>query len=141
MLNSLLLFICVCFFRSHFLLPLLIGVVTTAPPPPVTTTTQPTATSSSHVIPHKSLHLVYFSPEVVAVYVSANLPFSCTFESDLCGMLQPISDGSTSGDDFDWTRQTGVTDTSGTGPSGAQAGSFYIYTDASLPRQLGDRAV
>ena len=66
--------------------------------------------------------------------VSADLPFVCTFEQDLCNMFQRTND------QFDWTRQTGGTDSSGTGPSVAASGQWYIYTEASSPRQQGDRA-
>jgi hypothetical protein len=34
-------------------------------------------------------------------------------------------------DDIDWTRQTGSTSSSGTGPTTAQDGSYYYYTEAS----------
>lgn len=40
--------------------------------------------------------------------ISANT--TCDFELDLCGYTQPKTDV------FDWTRSTGVTGTSGTGP-------------------------
>jgi hypothetical protein len=38
-----------------------------------------------------------------------------------------------SGDDLDWTRRSGGTPSSGTGPSAAAAGSFYMYIEASSP--------
>jgi cysteine-rich repeat protein len=49
------------------------------------------------------------------------------------------------GDTFDWTRDSGGTPTSGTGPSvdhseGTSAG-FYLYTEASSPRNPGDTAI
>lgn len=34
-------------------------------------------------------------------------------------------------DNFDWTRQTGTTPSSSTGPSGAQHGSYYMFTESS----------
>ncbi|MEL6135544.1 MAG: choice-of-anchor J domain-containing protein, partial [Bacteroidota bacterium] len=37
------------------------------------------------------------------------------------------------GDDFDWTRRSGGTPSTGTGPSGAASGSYYMYTEASSP--------
>lgn len=37
------------------------------------------------------------------------------------------------GDDFDWTRLSGSTPSSGTGPSSAYDGSYYIYTESSSP--------
>jgi alpha-tubulin suppressor-like RCC1 family protein len=39
----------------------------------------------------------------------------------------------TSGDQFDWTRHSGTTTSSGTGPNGAAEGTYYIYTESSLP--------
>lgn len=38
-----------------------------------------------------------------------------------------------SGDDFNWARSSGGTPSSGTGPSGAQSGSYYVYVEASSP--------
>jgi hypothetical protein len=38
-----------------------------------------------------------------------------------------------SSDDIDWTRQSGGTVSSGTGPSAAAEGNFYLYTEASAP--------
>ena len=37
------------------------------------------------------------------------------------------------GDDFDWTRRSGGTPSTQTGPSGAAEGSFYMYVEASNP--------
>ncbi len=37
------------------------------------------------------------------------------------------------GDDMDWTRNSGTTPSSSTGPSGAHGGTYYIYTEASSP--------
>ena len=42
-----------------------------------------------------------------------------------------------SGDDFDWTMQSGGTQSNGTGPSGAYDGSYYAYTEASNPNFPG----
>ncbi|XP_022096405.1 MAM and LDL-receptor class A domain-containing protein 1-like [Acanthaster planci] len=63
--------------------------------------------------------------------------FDCDFEADLCGFTQPIDD------DFDWTRAQ-KTPSSSTGPStdhtlGSGAG-YFIYIEASFPRQAGDKA-
>lgn len=38
-----------------------------------------------------------------------------------------------SGDDLDWTRRTGSTPSSSTGPSSASEGSYYMYVEASSP--------
>jgi len=47
------------------------------------------------------------------------------FEDDFGGWVQSGSD------DADWTRNSGTTPSSSTGPSTANEGSFYIYTEAS----------
>jgi hypothetical protein len=38
-----------------------------------------------------------------------------------------------SGDDMDWTRRSGSTPSSITGPSGAHGGTYYVYIEASSP--------
>ena len=43
--------------------------------------------------------------------------FKCNFEASFCGFKQAKDDK------FDWTRKTGRTPSSNTGPSGAQEGS------------------
>lgn len=55
-----------------------------------------------------------------------SFPYSNNFESNL-GWTQDT------GDDFDWTRQTGGTPSSGTGPSAASQGSWYAYMEVSSP--------
>jgi M6 family metalloprotease-like protein len=61
-------------------------------------------------------------------YVTANfMPSVESFESGF-GVWSNVS-----GDDFDWTWRTGGTPSSGTGPSGAHDGSYYLYTEASSP--------
>lgn len=62
--------------------------------------------------------------------------YSCTFETD----AQCIFQDSTQ-DDFDWTRRTGSTPSSSTGPTSAASGSYYIYTETSSPRVVGNTAV
>ncbi|MCB0854296.1 MAG: hypothetical protein KDD63_18870, partial [Bacteroidetes bacterium] len=54
----------------------------------------------------------------------SSYPYSNDFESSL-GWTQ---DG---GDDFDWTRQSGGTPSSGTGPSAASQGTYYAYMEVS----------
>ena len=47
-----------------------------------------------------------------------------------------------SGDDFDWTLNTGGTSSSATGPSDdITGGGNYIYIETSSPRQVGDSAI
>ena len=46
-----------------------------------------------------------------------------------------------SSDDFNWTNKTGGTNSSNTGPSGANEGTRYIYTETSSPVTNGDIAI
>ena len=54
-------------------------------------------------------------------------PYAEGFESGWGGWVN------VSGDDMDWTRDSGSTPSSSTGPSGAHSGSYYLYTEASSP--------
>ncbi len=56
-----------------------------------------------------------------------SFPYTEGFESGFGGWTQD------SGDDFDWTRRSGTTPSSNTGPSGAFEGSFYVYVETSAP--------
>jgi MAM domain, meprin/A5/mu len=68
------------------------------------------------------------------VLCEVDMPFLCTFELDFCGMTSlPVGN-------FSWTRQSGQTDTIGTGPDAAFEGSYYAYAESSAPRQPGDKA-
>jgi len=58
----------------------------------------------------------------------------CNFETDLCDWVQ------STGDKFDWTRKRGPTGSSGTGPTAAVKGDYYMYVEASSPRIKGDTA-
>lgn len=66
------------------------------------------------------------SPTTCASTVSS-FPYSEGFESGL-GQWSQVS-----GDDLDWTNQTGTTPSSNTGPSAAFEGSKYMYIEASSP--------
>ncbi len=44
-------------------------------------------------------------------------------------------------DDFDWTLRTGSTPSSGTGPSGAAEGSYYVYVESSSPHYSYKRTI
>jgi len=44
-------------------------------------------------------------------------------------------------DDFDWTTRSGSTPSSGTGPSGAAEGSYYVYMESSSPNYSNKRAI
>jgi len=56
----------------------------------------------------------------------SNFPYGESFESG-AGWSQG------SGDDMNWTRRSGGTPSSGTGPSSASDGSFYMYMETSSP--------
>jgi len=43
-------------------------------------------------------------------------------------------------DTFDWTRRSGPTPSTGTGPSGAKSGTSYLFIETSSPRSQGDTA-
>ena len=58
---------------------------------------------------------------------TVSLPYSEGFESGIGAWTQAT------GDDLDWTRRSGGTPSSNTGPSGAAAGSWYMYVEASSP--------
>ncbi|WP_271766084.1 M36 family metallopeptidase [Aquimarina algiphila] len=57
----------------------------------------------------------------------ASFPFSESFETNLGEWKQ-----ATSGDDLDWTRDSGGTPSNGTGPGSAIDGNFYLYVEASV---------
>lgn len=65
------------------------------------------------------------------------MPFSQTdgFETDFGNWSNDA------GDDFDWQRNNTGTPSAGTGPGGAYAGSWYIYTETSSPVAVSDEAV
>ncbi|XP_076084487.1 uncharacterized protein LOC143055239 [Mytilus galloprovincialis] len=63
--------------------------------------------------------------------------FSCGFETDTTTCV--FQDSKL--DDFDWTRHQGNTPSGTTGPYNAAEGLYYIYTEASSPREFGDKAV
>ncbi len=56
----------------------------------------------------------------------SSFPYGESFESGL-------GDWTYGGGDFEWIRNSGTTPSSGTGPSGAHDGSFYMYVEASNP--------
>ena len=67
-----------------------------------------------------------------SAYIISTFPYSQSWESGI-GLW---SQGSA--DDFDWSRNSGGTPSSATGPSTAHDGSYYMYTEASSPRANGD---
>ncbi|XP_033751986.1 MAM and LDL-receptor class A domain-containing protein 1-like [Pecten maximus] len=65
-------------------------------------------------------------------------PAVCDFEADFCGWTQDKTD------DYDWTRDRNGTSSTGTGPAydhttESQYG-YYIYTEASSPLVMGNKA-
>ncbi len=64
-----------------------------------------------------------------------SLPYSEGFESSFGVWTQD------SGDDFDWTRRSGGTPSSNTGPSAASEGSFYAYMESSSPNYSTKTAI
>ncbi|WP_271767763.1 M14 family zinc carboxypeptidase [Aquimarina algiphila] len=55
----------------------------------------------------------------------SNFPYNESFETGIGVWINETGDG------IDWTRDSGGTPSSSTGPSAAQDGSFYLYTEAS----------
>eukprot|EP00413_Alexandrium_margalefii_P001604 CAMPEP_0204512430 /NCGR_PEP_ID=MMETSP0661-20131031/949_1 /ASSEMBLY_ACC=CAM_ASM_000606 /TAXON_ID=109239 /ORGANISM="Alexandrium margalefi, Strain AMGDE01CS-322" /LENGTH=1025 /DNA_ID=CAMNT_0051517549 /DNA_START=53 /DNA_END=3130 /DNA_ORIENTATION=- len=64
---------------------------------------------------------------------------TCSFESTTgsCAIWHNVKIG----DKFDWTKRSGGTPSSNTGPSGAADGRFYMYIETSSPRSPGDTAI
>ncbi|XP_072179347.1 MAM and LDL-receptor class A domain-containing protein 2-like [Diadema setosum] len=62
--------------------------------------------------------------------------FDCDFENGICGWQQSYYD------DFDWTRHSGSTSSSSTGPSGDHTTGYgyYMYIETSSPRYSGQVA-
>jgi len=64
---------------------------------------------------------------------------ACSFESSskpYCGLWQDAR-----GDKFDWSRKSGRTPSSNTGPDKASDGSYYLFIEASYPRKNKDNAI
>ncbi len=57
----------------------------------------------------------------------STFPYSQSFESGIGQWSQA------SGDDFDWSRNSGGTPSSNTGPSSANDGTYYMYMESSSP--------
>ncbi len=69
-----------------------------------------------------------------SAYIISSFPYSQSWESGI-GLWRQGS-----ADNFDWTRDSGGTPSSSTGPTTAHDGSYYMYTEASSPRVNGDEA-
>ncbi|KAK7488812.1 hypothetical protein BaRGS_00019947 [Batillaria attramentaria] len=68
---------------------------------------------------------------------SAGSPVDCNFDSGVCSYEQPR------GDAFDWTRHSGRTPTTGTGPNTdhTTGHGYYMFIETSSPRINGDKAL
>lgn len=66
----------------------------------------------------------------------SSFPYAESFESNLGSWTNPGS-----GDDFDWTRNSGGTPSGSTGPGSAAAGSQYLFMESSSPNYSTKRAV
>ncbi len=69
-----------------------------------------------------------------SAYIINSFPYSESWENDLGLWSQGNND------DFDWSRNSGGTPSSSTGPLGAHDGSYYMFTESSSPRVNGDEA-
>lgn len=65
----------------------------------------------------------------------STFPYSESFESSFGQWTNAT------GDNFDWTRRSGTTPSSGTGPSGAFSGSYYAYIESSSPNYPSKTAI
>ncbi|GAA3520228.1 hypothetical protein GCM10022393_38040 [Aquimarina addita] len=66
----------------------------------------------------------------------SSFPYSQSFENTFGSWKQ-----ASSGDDFNWATRSGSTPSSSTGPSAAEAGSYYIYMESSSPNYSSKRAI
>jgi len=71
----------------------------------------------------------------ISCAATSTLPYAEGFEGGLGAWVNQ------SGDDFDWARRSGGTPSSGTGPSSASEGSFYIYVESSTPNYSNKRTI
>ncbi len=79
---------------------------------------------------------IHISKNVLACTSTiVNFPYIASFESNYGGW------SNTSADDFNWTRRSGATPSGGTGPSSAQHGKYYIYTEASGNNSPNKKAI
>ncbi|MEL6558464.1 MAG: endonuclease [Bacteroidota bacterium] len=65
----------------------------------------------------------------------STFPYDESFESGFGGWIQSTSD------DFDWTRRSGSTPSSNTGPSAASDGTVYAYMESSTPNFSTKRSI
>jgi len=65
----------------------------------------------------------------------SSFPYTEGFEASLGQWTQDTSDN------FNWTRKSGSTPSSNTGPSSASAGTYYAYMESSAPNYSTKRAI
>ncbi len=75
------------------------------------------------------------APGGLTCSATVNAPYSESFENTF-GAWTNVS-----GDDFDWSLRSGGTPSSNTGPSAANDGSYYIYTESSSPNYSNKTAI
>ncbi len=68
-------------------------------------------------------------------YIVQTYPYNQSFENTLGNWNQAQED------DFDWTLKSGSTPSSGTGPSQASEGNYYIYMESSSPNYSSKTAI
>ncbi|KAI0230364.1 MAM and LDL-receptor class A domain-containing protein 2, partial [Lamellibrachia satsuma] len=116
------------------------STIATHPRQSTTTTTYPRQSTTTTTYPRQSTTTAMAQPTTTKT-VSTNFSWQCSFENatgrgSLCGMTQSSSDN------FDWTLKSGRTPSSQTGPNSAYGGSgYYIFIEASNPRQMNDTAM
>ena len=109
---------------------------------------QATVTSSSstqlvlNVPSNAATGLISVTVDKQSVYSSSNFfvpigsfPYTESFESGLGTWSQDTSD------DFNWSLNSGTTPSNNTGPTTANNGTFYLYTEASDPNNPSKKAV
>jgi len=104
------------------------SVASPTPPTTTTTTTTTTATTTttSTTTTTTTTPIVTTSNAATPSPHQSGLPdVGCDFEGGFCNW---INSGSPN---HEWSLQSGSTQSSGTGPSGAHGGSYYAYTEAS----------
>ena len=75
------------------------------------------------------------TPPVFCSGAITTYPYSEGFENTTGAWTQ------NSGDDFDWTVQSGGTPSSNTGPTAANEGSYYVYMESSTPNYSTKNAI
>ncbi|WP_452602834.1 M36 family metallopeptidase [Pontimicrobium sp. MEBiC06410] len=74
-------------------------------------------------------------PPITCDTTIASFPYSEGFENTLGSWSQDT------GDDFNWTLNTGGTPSNNTGPTGAFEGTYYVYVEASSPNFGGKNTI